>query len=148
MAIVKIGNSILTTPCEKLTEDNYSKHLSKFLMRSIPYRKYGVGLASNQVNLPYRICSVKIGEIWKTFINPTIPKVGAIFRNAKIIDSEEGCLSIPNKRYTVKRRDGIDLIYADTNFTLKHEKFSGLTAIVIQHELDHLDGVLISMKNN
>ena len=143
MSIVKIGNSVLTNPCEKLTEDNYSKHLSKFLMRSIPYRKHGVGLASNQVNLPYRICSVKIGEIWKTFINPEIIKYyGESFIN------NERCLSIPKKDFNVNRFNSVDIVYRDTNYRAQTATYNALTAIVLQHELDHLDGVLISMKNN
>ena len=143
MSIVKIGNSVLTNPCEKLTEDNYSKHLSKFLMRSIPYRKYGVGLASNQINLPYRICSVKIGQVWKTFINPEIIKYyGESFIN------NERCLSIPKKDFNVKRYKSVDIVYRDTKFTEQKATYNALTAIVLQHELDHLDGVLISMKNN
>ena len=143
MSIVKIGNSVLTNPCEKLTEDNYSKYLSKFLMRSIPYRKHGGGLASNQINLPYRICSVKIGQVWKTFINPEIIKYyGESFIN------NERCLSIPKKDFNVKRYKSVDIVYRDTKFTEQKATYNALTAIVLQHELDHLDGVLISMKNN
>ena len=143
MSIVKIGNSVLTTPCSKLTEDNYSKHLSKFLMRSIPYRNRGVGLASNQINLPYRICSVKIGQVWKTFINPEIIKYyGESFIN------NERCLSIPKKDFNVKRYKSVDIVYRDTNYRAQAETYTALTAIILQHELDHLDGVLISMKNN
>ena len=143
MSIVKIGNSVLTNPCEKLTEENYTKHLSKFLMRSIPYRKHGVGLASNQINLPYRICSVKIGQVWKTFINPEIIKYyGESFIN------NERCLSIPKKDFNVKRYKSVDIIYRDTKYRAQAETYSALTAVVLQHELDHLDGVLISMKNN
>ena len=143
MSIVKIGNSVLTNPCEKLTEENYTKYLSKFLMRSIPYRKHGVGLASNQINLPYRICSVKIGEIWKTFINPEIIKYyGESFIN------NERCLSIPKKDFNVKRYKSVDIIYRDTKYRAQTATYNALTAIVLQHELDHLDGVLISMKNN
>ena len=143
MSIVKIGNSVLTNPCEKLTEDNYSKYLSKFLMRSIPYRKHGVGLASNQINLPYRICSVKIGQVWKTFINPEIIKYyGESFIN------NERCLSIPKKDFNVNRYKSVDIVYRATKFTEQKATYNALTAIVLQHELDHLDGVLISMKNN
>ena len=142
MSIVKIGNSVLTNPCEKLTEDNYSKYLSKFLMRSIPYRKHGVGLASNQINLPYRICSVKIGQVWKTFINPEIIKYyGESFIN------NERCLSIPKKDFNVKRYKSVDIVYRDTKFTEQKATYNALTAIVLQHELDHLDGVLISLNN-
>ena len=143
MSIVKIGNSVLTTPCSKLTEDNYSKHLSKFLMRSIPYRNRGVGLASNQINLPYRICSVKIGQVWKTFINPEITRYyGESFIN------NERCLSIPKKDFNVKRYKSVDIVYRDTNYRAQAETYTALTAIILQHELDHLDGVLISMKDN
>ena len=143
MSIVKIGNSVLTNPCEKLTEENYTKHLSKFLMRSIPYRKHGVGLASNQINLPYRICSVKIGQVWKTFINPEIIKYyGESFIN------NERCLSIPKKDFNVKRYKSVDIVYRDTKYRAQRATYNALTAIVLQHEPDHLDGVLISMKNN
>jgi len=143
MSIVKIGNSVLTTPCSKLTEDNYTKYLSKFLMRSIPYRNRGVGLASNQINLPYRICSVKIGQVWKTFINPEITRYyGESFIN------NERCLSIPKKDFNVKRYKSVDIVYRDTNYRAQAETYTALTAVILQHELDHLDGVLISMKNN
>ena len=87
--------------------------------------------------------SVKIGENWKTFINPEITKYyGELFIN------NERCLSIPKKDFNVNRFNSVDIVYRDTNFIEHTAKYSALTAIVLQHELDHLDGVLISMKNN
>jgi peptide deformylase len=88
----------------------------------------GIGLAAPQVGLPYRLFITGWGEI---FINPKI-----IEMSSQQIDCTEGCLSIPGEQYKVWRHIWIKM--GDG----RH--YAGEKAQVIQHELQHLDGVLIS----
>ena len=139
--IVKNGNPILTNPCDAVTRDNYSKYLNRFLLRSIPHRKNGIGISANQVNLPYRICSIRSDDYWQTLINPKITR----FYGKKIVNLE-GCLSITGKQFNVERDIKIDVTYRDVGFNKATVIYTYLKAIVVQHELDHLNGILISTK--
>lgn len=98
----------------------------------------GVGLAAPQVNQPLRIFCVKLDQSTaKIIINPRL-KHKSLFKNI----AEEGCLSIPKIYGVVKRHNSIQLDYFDRQGQTCQRKFSGLLARVIQHEYDHLDGVL------
>jgi peptide deformylase len=74
---------------------------------------------------------------WQIFINPTIEPLGY----AKIISSE-GCLSVPNREEDVMRYKKIKVRYQDRDGKWKTKKFKDINAIAIQHELDHLEGIL------
>ena len=102
----------------------------------------GLGLAANQVGLPYRVF-VMAG-------NPPI----AMF-NPRIIDStteqvllEEGCLSYPLLFVKIKRSKSIKVRYQDFDGIMHTEKYTGMTARIIQHELDHLNGVDYTSRAN
>lgn len=140
--ILIVPNSTLTEPSLPLTQDNYIDHTQKFLVRSIPHRKDGVGIAANQVGIQKRIFSITMGRNWKTFINPVIVQY---YGNK--INHVEGCLSIPGKEYEVERYSKIDVEYRDVNFDKHIETFEWLESIIIQHETDHLDGILIKTRN-
>lgn len=95
----------------------------------------GLGLAANQVGLPYRV-----------FIMAANPPL-AIF-NPRIVDTsteqvmlEEGCLSYPNLFIKIKRPKIIKVRFNDMDGVVHTEKFTGMTARIFQHELDHLDGL-------
>ena len=114
------------------------------------YAKDGVGLASSQVDVPYRVFVIvpdpshfdackKSGSEALAFINPVI------LRHSILKESgEEGCLSIPNIFGMVKRWKSITISYTDRHGKKSKLKTSGLLARVIQHEIDHLDGILFT----
>ena len=100
----------------------------------------GVGLAANQLGIPLRIITTKIDDIYNVYINPEI----ILSPQNAVIDSIEGCLSIPKKTYIVKRWREIEISYTTYSRCNASRCFRCLDSICIQHEIDHLDGRLIS----
>ena len=115
------------------------------------YNAKGVGLAAPQIGLSIRLFLVDTEQIKSDEdIGQPIKKV---FINAQMLDEsgenvsyEEGCLSIPDIRADVKRNEEITIEYYDEAFNLHKETYSGFTARVIQHEYDHIEGVLFTEK--
>ena len=105
------------------------------------YREAGVGLAAPQVGLSQRLFVVDVADeggerVKRAFVNPVI------LERAGTIVAEEGCLSIPGIRADVKRAARIVVEATDENGTPIRLTAEGLLARAIQHEIDHLDGVL------
>lgn len=96
----------------------------------------GVGLAANQVGITKRFFIIKMNEEVKLIINPTIIEIGNTYKY------EEGCLSIPGTSAETSRARYIKISYKDHGFNDITEEFSDISAIAIQHEIDHLDGKL------
>ena len=119
---------------------------------------FGVGLAAPQIGLAIRLFVVDttpFSESEKVTAEEKILMNGfrKTFINAKIISEEgeewafnEGCLSIPEVREDVFRKEKITIEYYDENFEQHTESYSGLIARVIQHEYDHIQGVLFTDK--
>ncbi|MCA1967469.1 MAG: peptide deformylase [Flavobacterium sp.] len=120
------------------------------------YHAHGVGLAAPQVGLPIRLFVIDtepfadsddvskeeaalMKEFKKTFINAKIIK-----EEGDIWGFNEGCLSIPDVREDVFRHDTITIEYMDEDFNKKTEVYDGLIARVIQHEYDHIEGILFT----
>lgn len=97
----------------------------------------GVGLAATQVGVNKRIFVAETNKGIEVFINPVITKT-----SPKIIDSEEGCLSVPGTFGLVKRHKRVQAEGLDRKGNPVKIKTGGLLAIIFQHEIDHLDGVL------
>tara|TARA_X000000368_G_scaffold408132_1_gene388413 strand:- start:398 stop:913 length:516 start_codon:yes stop_codon:yes gene_type:complete len=101
----------------------------------------GIGLAAPQVNIKKRIVVIdlKVDGISQplTFINPVITD----FSEEKFIN-QEGCLSVPEYYADVQRSKEINLEWYDVGGKVNRKSFSGLLSICIQHEIDHLDGIL------
>lgn len=107
----------------------------------------GVGLAAPQIGIPSRIFVVDLSALGdeepqlkdfrKAFINPLI-----IEKDGEKVLMEEGCLSIPGLREDVLRYDTIRIKYLDVKWQEHDEVFTGFPARVIQHEYDHLEGVM------
>ncbi|MCL4398108.1 peptide deformylase [Patescibacteria group bacterium] len=104
----------------------------------------GVGLAANQVGLPYRLFlarfDTKKSSPVYTFINPEIVDHSEQFQPEDKKAPLEGCLSVPKYYGVVKRYQWLVVKYQNEKFEMKNEKFSGFPATVIQHEMDHLNG--------
>lgn len=104
----------------------------------------GVGLAANQVGLPYKLFlarfSARKTEPIRVFINPKIVSHSEDFQVEKRNSSLEGCLSVPKLYGLVKRWKSVTLQYKTETGEDKTETFEGFPAVVIQHEMDHLNG--------
>ncbi len=101
----------------------------------------GIGLAAPQVGVLQRLFVCKYENQRLICINPELEVFG------DELESEEGCLSIPNVLATVTRYSCVKVKAYDLNGDLFTQSFDGMMAIVIQHENDHLDGVLITDKS-
>jgi peptide deformylase len=111
------------------------------LMFQIMYEHRGVGLAANQVNLPLRLfvanpSGEKDSGQELVFLNPVIQKATGT------IEAEEGCLSLPGLNGVVKRNKAVQVNAYSMDGKEINLKVEGFLARVIQHEVDHLDGVL------
>ena len=116
--------------------DNTILHLIK-KMSEIMYCLKGIGLAAPQVGTLDRVIIADIGEGLISMVNPEIlTGFGEDYL-------EEGCLSLPETTVNVKRQQSVFVRYLDKNENEKESEIDGLTARVIQHEIDHLNGVLI-----
>jgi peptide deformylase len=94
----------------------------------------GIGLAANQVGLPYRVFALKTQPIIVAF-NPII-----VDTSTEIVMMEEACLSWPGIVFNIKRPKSIRMRYTEPNGNVETKKFTGITARTVQHEIDHLDG--------
>jgi peptide deformylase len=156
LPIVSYGSSVLKKTAKEITSDypNLSELIAN--MWETMYAANGVGLAAPQIGLSIRVfvidaspfvdeenMSVKEIETIKTFkkvfINPKI-----ISEDGNLWDFNEGCLSIPDVREDVSRKEEIRINFFDENFELQKLKLNGLVARVVQHEFDHIEGVLFT----
>ena len=153
MNIVKYGNEVLETPTENVVE--FDDELVKFVDEMIETTKEnnGVGLAAPQVNDSRRVCVIDLeipegivydGEKVLTtdyyplvLVNPQI----IVVSEAKSI-MNEGCLSFPGVTLPVKRPSVIKVKFNDMEGNERLLECAGVLARCIQHEVDHLDGVL------
>ena len=154
--IVAFGDPVLKTKTQEIPRD--FPDLKKLVadMYDTMYYAHGVGLAAPQIGKAIRlfvIDSAPMEDDEDEKGNPITPKPGLkrAFINPQIISEEgeewgfnEGCLSIPGIRENVYRKPIITLRYQDEDFNTFEEKFDGMTARVIQHENDHLEGVLFT----
>lgn len=112
------------------------------------YNAEGVGLAAPQVGLEDRIFVIDLSPLADEE-HPEYKDLKKVFINARIIARsgdtelmEEGCLSIPGINENVPRQDKIEIEYLDENLESHSETYTGFTARVIQHEYDHIEGIL------
>lgn len=144
---IKTGaeNPILRKKCEKVKKITPAARKLISDMIKTCLKNNGAGLAANQVGKSLRIfvVSLPIGKEYyaNAFINPEI-----INFSGKQIREQEGCLSLPSFAAVVKRFENLTLKYQDQNSEEKNIEASGLLARVIQHEIDHLNGILICDK--
>jgi peptide deformylase len=153
--IVAYGDPVLRKIAADITPDYPG--LEKFIedMWETMYASSGVGLAAPQVNRDIRLFVVDSAQMFKTMNEeeraefPGDEGTKAVFINAHIVELEgeewgynEGCLSIPKIREDIYRPETVTLEYCDENFTTFTKTFSGLTARVILHEYDHIEGKL------
>ena len=141
--------------CEDITSDY--PDLDKLVadMWETMYHSNGVGLAAPQINRPIRMFVVDTEQIVENFDDqdkkdyPNERAIKKVFINAHKVEEtgkewayNEGCLSIPKIREDVYRHATVKLRYMDEQFNEYEEEFDGITARVILHEYDHIDGKL------
>ena len=159
LPVVAYGDPVLRKKTEEI-EANYPD-LQKLIenMFETMYNAPGVGLAAPQIGLPIRMFIVDTAYIHeededelspeereelkegikRVFINPII-----VEETGKKWEYEEGCLSIPGIREEVTRQDTVTIEYYDEDFVLREETYDGLNGRVIQHEYDHIEGILFT----
>ena len=140
--ILKEPNKILrqvSLPVEKVGKE---EQILMDDMLETMYEAKGIGLAAIQIGIPKRIIVMDIGNRDKEkkpmyFVNPIIKN-----KNSDYSTYEEGCLSVPNQFAEINRPSTCEVEYLDYNGNKKIMKASGLLATCIQHEMDHLEGIL------
>lgn len=98
----------------------------------------GLGLAAPQVGIPLRLAVIEIKGVRFVLINPTL---SSLSREKTV--NEEGCLSLPGQWFPIERSEKVTVRYVDETGTERKLKTAGLLAVALQHEIDHLDGILI-----
>ena len=158
LPIVAYGDPVLKKIGKDISKD-YPK-LDELLanMYETMYNAFGVGLAAPQIGLSIRLFLVDTAPFaedpdFTPEEQDMLKNFKRTFINAEIIEEEgdewafnEGCLSIPDVREDVFRKPNITITYVDENFEQQTETFDGLIARVIQHEYDHIEGILFTDK--
>ncbi len=159
--IVAIGDPVLKARAKNLPADLRAAELQQLIadMFETMYFAHGVGLAAPQIGKSQRlfvIDSAPMVELDEEDIAEGVeaePAIKRAFLNPVMVSEtgekwgfEEGCLSIPGVRELVQRCPDIVLRYEDENRQVHEEGFSGLNARIIQHEYDHLEGILFTDK--
>ena len=129
----------VSKPVESLTKDE--QVLMDDMLETM-YHANGIGLAAIQIGVPKRIIVMDIAKKDEKknpmyFVNPIIKN-----KNKELSTYEEGCLSVPNQFAEVDRPAKCEIEYLDYNGDKKLLKANGLLATCIQHEMDHLEGIL------
>lgn len=149
------GDPILRKPTKEITADYPDlKGLIDSMFETM-YDANGIGLAAPQVGLDIRLFVVDVSPLAEdedyADIADGLKDFTKVFINAKILEEtgeewkfNEGCLSIPDVREDVKRRETIVIEYYDENFVKHTDTFSDIRARVIQHEYDHIEGILFT----
>lgn len=154
LPIVAYGDPVLKKVAKDIDADFPGLDTLIDNMFETMYKASGVGLAAPQIGKSIRLFIVDASPFGEDEDDPEAQKVKdfkEVFINAQIIDRtgeewafQEGCLSIPNIREDVNREYTITIRYFDRNWN-EHEKvFDGYAARIIQHEYDHIDGILFT----
>jgi peptide deformylase len=149
--IVIYGHPVLRKVAEDIDRDYPGlDQLINDLFETL-YKAEGLGLAAPQIGKSIRIFIIDgkpaedddpdLSDFKKVFINAHV-----VERSGELMVMTEGCLSIPNLREEVNREAHIRLTYYDENWQLHDEEYNGFKARIIEHEYDHLDGILFTDK--
>jgi peptide deformylase len=149
--VVEIGDPVLRERARELSSEEIGSDEIQELIDDLIETKratHGAGIAANQVGEPVRVAIVEVEEgnprypykppePLTVIINPTLEPLGD-----ETVEINEGCLSVPDLRGSLRRRLAVRVRYLDREGTEREEVKRGLTAGTYQHEVDHLDGVL------
>lgn len=154
LPIVAYGASILRKVATEIDPDYTDLSALIESMWETMYASNGVGLAAPQINRSIRLFVMDSAQMFANMepedeSYPDAPGIKKVFINPKVIamggaewSYNEGCLSIPKIREDVLRTQTVTLQYMDEEFTQHTETFDGITARIIMHEYDHIEGKL------
>ncbi|HUX54590.1 MAG TPA: peptide deformylase [Williamwhitmania sp.] len=141
------GSPVLRKVAEDITPSYPSLKELIDSMYETMYTSDGVGLAAPQIGKSIRLFIIDADPLVEDY--PDLEGFKRVFINAHIVERSgepwyfnEGCLSIPNLREDVRREETVRMQYLDENFQPHDEVFSSIAARIIQHEYDHIDGIL------
>lgn len=137
LPIIKYGNPILRQKSKEITPDYPNLDILIKNMFETLNMVGGVGLAAPQIGLNIRLFIVDYMLMKRVFINPTIHK-----ESGEYVEEIEGCLSIPKLSAPVRRHDGINISFYDKDFMFHKKRYTGYKSRIIQHEYDHLEGIM------
>ena len=143
LPVVKFGDPILRKKTEPVTNIQDAVALADDMFDTM-YEEAGMGLAANQIGMSLNFMVVDISQVEEQDGRPLIIINAKILETRGQADMEEGCLSIPDIRATITRPAEIALGYLDEDGKAQEDSFDGLLARVIQHEVDHLNGVFFT----
>jgi len=153
LPIVAFGSPILRKKCVEISPDYPELEMLLENIRETMYEAHGVGLAAPQINKAIRLFLIDTTPFLDDEKETEEVIVKQVFINARILeetgeewDFNEGCLSIPDVREDISRKPSITIEYFDENFEKHTDTYDGLTARVIQHEYDHINGILFTDK--
>lgn len=158
LPIVAYGDPVLRKVCKDLPEDFPKLKELVDNMYETMYHANGVGLAAPQIGLPIRVFVIDTtpfadDEDLSADDQKALKGFNQTFINAHVEEEtgeewafNEGCLSIPEIREDIKRKDTLTITFEDANFKEHTETYDGLLARVIQHEYDHIEGILFTDK--
>ena len=130
------GSPILRKKCRKVEKVTSEIHRILDEMASLMRKQHGVGLAANQAGLDIALVVAEADDRLYKFINPRITK-----KQGKI-SFAEGCLSFPGLELSISRAEEVWVSYLDEQGRDKQAKVGGVLAVILQHEIDHINAVL------
>ncbi|MBK7992282.1 MAG: peptide deformylase [Blastocatellia bacterium] len=144
--VVTIGDPLLREPTKQITNLKEAEELCNLMVEKVRELK-GAGLAANQIGVPARIF---VAELRKNELFPNRPESPLyiminpeiISTSKEMIEGWEGCFSVPNMVGLVPRHESITVKYLTLDGIEHQETFSTHLARTIQHEVDHLDGII------
>ncbi|MEZ5825767.1 MAG: peptide deformylase [Geminicoccaceae bacterium] len=142
LPIIEVPDPVLKKPAAPV--EQFDDELARLLddMLETMYAAPGIGLAGPQVAISRRVAVVDISEDKDEpmrLVNPVIE-----WRSEMIVQAEEGCLSLPGQYADVRRPDAVHVRYFDEVGEERRVEADGLLARCLQHEIDHLDGILFT----
>lgn len=137
--VVHIPESVLREQTQQITNplDRSIQELIPVMFTTM-HKAHGVGLAAPQIGINKAIAVIEIKQKRYVLINPVLSSIS----DEKII-FDEGCLSIPGKEFSIVRSNHVTVRHLDENGKKCKIKTDGLLAIALQHEIDHLNGIVI-----
>lgn len=143
-SLVGENNPILKTKCDEFDFENPPVNPMEFASSLVETCKIkgGYGLAANQCGYSFRVFVMGSGDEYVAMFNP---KITSTSTKESII--AEGCLSFPMLALKISRPSEVNVEYFDFNGEKHNVSFSGLTSHIVQHELDHLDGIVYTERS-
>ena len=145
MELVNNSDKLLITRCEDFNFSeppfdpiDFAKDLVKFM-----YDRNGIGVAANQVGVPYRVFAMRGHPENFVCFNPRIVQTGE-----EQVVLEESCLTFPGLIVKIKRPQHIRVRFATPNGEVRTETFTGITARTFQHQMDYINGILYFNRAN